>query len=151
MGRTRHKKRGDAQDGTAARYSPERLNTFRAHLLSTLLDLSDFERQRAYKNAVPFVHVPRELCEQLWQYSPQHAAHAWYDEVIPAGAPREAILVLWEGLRARFPGRIGPDVPAIFSVTRWREVAQLAARAYDALVTEAMLHPRHWMSDDALY
>lgn len=102
----------------------ELIKNLRMHLVDALSYLGSFESQQRYKKAVPFVHVPVELHEQMNQFSPHRSSSLWYAHVIPNSHVRGSLLTLDEALERHFktcPRRCS-DVPAVFERQSWINV-----------------------------
>ncbi len=64
---------------------PELVANLRGQMLETLADFSSFDRQRAYRDAVPFVHVPIELACQ-WDDAARHLRETvWFRDLFDDG------------------------------------------------------------------
>ena len=59
----------------------EAITNAKRQLVDLLLTLSDFEAQQRYKEAVPFVHVPVELMEQLSSYTRRGQRSGWREVI----------------------------------------------------------------------
>ena len=92
-------------------------------LFRTINDLADIERQRAYKNAVPFVDVPAELLQQWFGHSRLLRDVTWFRELFTMEETK-ALEVFGELVDAKFPpgGPPLPDVPEIHMNPFWGEV-----------------------------
>lgn len=97
----------------------------RAQLIETLENLSSFERQRRYKEIVPFVHVPEELIAQ-WD---SHArllreSRDWFLEIVDDDE-RSAMARFDSAVNAYYHDSLD-DVPEIFEDTSWQELTSKA-------------------------
>lgn len=116
----------------------------------TLLDLSSAERQIAYKAAVPFVHVPRELRAQYDDYirmlkeAPLSRACALFRDCFSESQRKDMVKFYSaiEAARRSFPGA-GPDVPEILEEPVWRRVMTEAATLH-RMLAGVLPQPPEW-------
>ena len=103
-------------------------------LVDLLLTLSDFEAQQRYKEAVPFVHVPVELMEQLSSYTRRGQRSGWR-EVIGDASVWEKLDVLEEVVQRHHEScaKHRSDVPAVFQQRSWQNVRAAAQQALASL------------------
>lgn len=103
-------------------------------LVDLLLTLSDFEAQERYKEAVPFVHVPVELMEQLSSYTRRGQRSGWR-EVIGDASVWEKLDVLEEVVQRHHEScaKHRSDVPAVFQQRSWQNVRAAAQQALASL------------------
>ena len=109
-------------------------NNSLSHLHRTVMILSDGERQRSYKNAVPFVHVPNELLEQWSGYRRLLREQAWFGALFTA--QQLTLLDDFDALvksRSLKLGRRLPDVPEILERPPWTDIARAAASLLPSL------------------
>ena len=95
-------------------------------LRKTLLDLSSAERQRKYKNAVPFVHVPEELLEQWSNHSRMLREVPWFRSLFTS---EQAMTLTGLNLviNRAFPRpRDIPDIPEALDDPAWQDVMKAA-------------------------
>ena len=102
-------------------------------LLGTLQDLADFDNQRRYKKAVPYVHVPLELAAQ-WENYPRLITEqrAWFIEIL-SSAQIKAILELETQFQSIQMREDFPDVEEAFEFPEWislRRAAELALQHF---------------------
>lgn len=120
------------------------------NLSRTLLDLSSAERQIAYKAAVPFVHVPRELRAQYDDYIRmlKEARLFWACALFRdcfSESQRKAMIKfdhVIEATRRSFPDA-GPDVPEILEEPAWRRVMTEAAVLH-RMLADVLPQPPEW-------
>ncbi len=100
------------------------VQNLRLHLVDALVYLSDFEAQYQYKRAVPSVHIPVELYEQMRQFHPEKSQRAWYKDVVPNKHVSESLLILFNTLDTHFQtsSKKRSDVPAVFEYESWKGV-----------------------------
>jgi hypothetical protein len=110
-----------------AELSTELQDNSLGHLRRTLSDLADAARQRRYKQAVPFVHVPSELLEQWAGHARLLNEQEWFrgcfsnDQI----AALTKFDVLVASTKAHLAQNID-DVPAILQRRPWRELMESA-------------------------
>ena len=98
-------------------------------LVLTLEYLADFDRQRRYKNAVPFVHIPIELAAQ-WENYPRllKEKRGWFIDILTQdqiGAIRS-----FDDQFGRLDfGKNFPDVEEVFELSAWKMVSVEAQKA----------------------
>lgn len=94
-------------------------NNMRCKLIRTLEDFSDRDRQKKYKQVVPFVHIPRELLAQWDAYS--HFLRVKQDWFFASMLPREiAAMKAFDAQISAFTwDKTLPDVPEILDVPNW--------------------------------
>lgn len=129
MGKRRNKRnRGSEQ--TKRRELPEALRPRfpDRRIVGVLEELSDFESQRRYKNAVPFVHIPHELGCQFANICPGKARGPVFEALVPYGPLRERLRGLGELLDTHFDTcpRRHSDVPEVQWRVSWKRVQQEA-------------------------
>jgi hypothetical protein len=98
------------------------------HLHGTLEDLSDAERQIAYKAAVPFVHVPIELLAQ-WNNNARMLREVEWFQVLFSPEEKAAMVDFDRLVDSRIPSIKGlRDVPEVLELPAWQEIMGAAAR-----------------------
>jgi hypothetical protein len=102
----------------------------RGNLIRTLEDWSDRGQQVGYKQAVPFVHVPRELLAQWDQYRRLlHERRDWFIQSLTA--PEIAAMAGFDAVVEAFVcDEQLADVPEVFAHPEW---IRLMAGAGDLL------------------
>jgi hypothetical protein len=113
-----------------------RIETMKRKLVDVLFNLSDFEAQERYKEAVPFVHVPIELMEQLSQFTADRSQKTdWYEGVVINAAVQEHLDTLEQATRyhAQACKKNRSDVPAVFLQQSWLDVRAAAQKALASL------------------
>lgn len=103
------------------------ISNLQFNLMRTLEDLASFERQEKYKKAVPFVHIPIELNEQLAQFTERGVDTSWYIHVVPTSKHKSALLEL-DGLIAVHFEMYDLDVPEVFETDTWQSVSRHATQ-----------------------
>ena len=111
-----------------------------AQLGHTLQDFSTLDRQRQYKSAVPFVHVPIELIAQWDNHARMVREVAWFailfsaDELEAIASFDALVNDAWLKMGPQLP-----DVPEILEDARWiqlsRDAGALARRLASSLST----------------
>jgi hypothetical protein len=113
-----------------------RIENMKRQLVDVLFNLSDFEAQERYKEAVPFVHVPIELMEQLSQFTAERSQKTdWYEGVIANAIIQEHLETLEQATRyhAQACKKNRSDVPAVFQQQSWLDVREAAQKALASL------------------
>ena len=113
--------------------SDELVANSRRNMLETLRDLSCVDRQRKYRDAVPYVHVPVELACQWDQYSLLMREQQWFrDSLAPAElAAARDFDAAFNSFCDQF-GRDLPDLDVLWGDQRWADVGLVAAKTLEA-------------------
>lgn len=111
-----------------------------AHLGHTLADLGSEARQRRYKAAVPFVHIPIELAAQCDAYV-HLLEHEWYRALFDA-AEIDALSAFFAKVR----DFVAPDVVAdiddgVLDDPSWREIMASASELHRRLLAAGRIAP----------
>lgn len=113
--------------------SDDLITNTRRNMVNTLRDLSCPDRQREYRDAVPYVHVPIELACQWSQYSSLMREQKWFRDSL-APAELEASLK-FDTTFSAFCDQFGRDIPdfdQLWSDPQWTEIRLAAAATLDA-------------------
>jgi hypothetical protein len=113
--------------------SDELIANSRRQLLDTLRYLSCRDRQREYRDAVPYVHVPVELACQWEQHSSLMHGQQWFrDSLTPAelSAARDFDATFYT-LYDEYDRDL-PDFDVLWHDQRWADVGLAAAKALEA-------------------
>lgn len=102
-------------------------------MLETLADLSCVERQRKYRDAVPYVHVPIELACQWDQCSSLLHEQQWFRDSLtpPELAAALAFDAEFNVICDSF-GRDLPDFDELWGDPRWEKIGLAATKTLES-------------------
>jgi len=106
-------------------------------LRRTLEDLSSTDRQRHYKEQVPFVDVPRELLVQWDTHIRYLREMTWFRKLF--NREQASAMERFDILLQQTASQLGyplPDVPEIFEHAAWRELGSEAKWLLELLPEE---------------
>ena len=113
--------------------SDELIANSRRNMLDTLLCLSCRDRQREYRDAVPYVHVPVELACQWDQHSSLLHEQQWFRDSL---TPTELEIALeFDSFFSSFCDHFDSDLPdfnELWDDPRWADIGLAAAKTLEA-------------------
>ena len=113
--------------------SAELITNSREQMLGTLSDLASVDAQRAYRDAVPFVHIPIELACQWDNVSRLLRDAAWFRDSL-TDTELAAVLAFdtkFDGLMQSF-GNDLPDLDILWADDRWTQLGLDASSTLEA-------------------
>ena len=111
-----------------------------AHLGHTLADLGSEARQRRYKAAVPFVHVPIELAAQCDAYV--HLLERESYRALFDATEIDALIAFFAKVRDFVAPDVIPDIDdGVLDDQSWREIMAAAGELHRRLLTAGRIPP----------